>query len=93
MRENGFLETSWSEKSVVDLLNRHERLELITAQPVDRMTAVVALMKEYDISQVPVMDATAISPHAPKWICSNTCCTLDTNMIRRKRLPRSSTRT
>ncbi len=57
MRENGFLETSWSEKSVVDLLNRHERLDLITAQPEDRMTAVVALLKEYDISQVPVVDA------------------------------------
>ena len=57
MRENGFLETGWSERTVADLLNSRERIGLITAHPDDRMTAVVALMKEYDISQVPVVDA------------------------------------
>lgn len=57
MRENGFLDTGWSRNSVTDLLNNRERLRLITAQLEDRMTAVVALMKEYDISQVPVVDA------------------------------------
>ncbi len=56
MRENGFLETSWSEKHVADLLDHPDRIKLITARPDDRMTAVVALMKEYDISQVPVVD-------------------------------------
>ncbi len=57
MRENGFMETSWSGKTVVEVLNDREHLELIAAMPDDRMTAVVALMKEYDISQVPVVDA------------------------------------
>ncbi len=57
MRENGFLDTGWSRNSVADMINSRERLRLITAQPDDRMTAVVAVMKEYDISQVPVVDA------------------------------------
>ncbi len=57
MRENGFLESGWSEKTVADMLSSRERIDLATARPDDRMTAVVALMKEYDISQVPVVDA------------------------------------
>ncbi|HEY4723327.1 MAG TPA: pyridoxal-phosphate dependent enzyme, partial [Anaerolineae bacterium] len=57
MRENGFMETSWSGQTVVEVLNNREHLQLIAAMPDDRMTAVVALMKEYDISQVPVVDA------------------------------------
>jgi len=56
MRENGFLGTGWSSNSVADLLHIRERLQLITAHTDDRMTAVVAMMKEYDISQVPVVD-------------------------------------
>ncbi len=57
MRENGFLPTNWTGKTAADVLNSRERMGLITAQSDDRMTAVVALMKEYDISQVPVVDA------------------------------------
>ena len=57
MRENGFLSNCWTGKRVADVLNSPDRIELITARPDDRMTAVVALMKEYDISQVPVVDA------------------------------------
>ncbi|HLF28969.1 MAG TPA: cystathionine beta-synthase [Anaerolineae bacterium] len=57
MRENGFLEMGWSEKTVADMLGSRERIDLVAAHPDDRMTAVVALMKEYDISQVPVVDA------------------------------------
>ena len=57
MRENGFLELGWSEKTVADMLDRRQRIGLITAHPDDRMTAVVALMREYDVSQVPVVDA------------------------------------
>ncbi len=57
MRENGFMPSGWSEKTVADVLSSHERFALVTAQPDDRMTAVVACMKEYDISQVPVVDA------------------------------------
>jgi cystathionine beta-synthase len=57
MRENGFLSNGWSGNRVADLLNRPDRIELVTAHSDDRMTAVIALMKEYDISQVPVVDA------------------------------------
>jgi cystathionine beta-synthase len=57
MRENGFLCSSWSGNCVADLLNRPDRFDLVTARLDDRMTAVIALMKEYDISQVPVIDA------------------------------------
>lgn len=57
MRENGFLEAGWLEKTVADLLDRRQRIGLITAHPDDRMTVVVALMKEHDVSQVPVVDA------------------------------------
>jgi len=57
MRENGFLSNGWSGSRVADLLNRPDRIDLVTARSDDRMTAVIALMKEYDISQVPVLDA------------------------------------
>ena len=57
MRENGFLSSGWSGSHVADLLNRPDRIDLVTAHSDDRMTAVIALMKEYDISQVPVIDA------------------------------------
>jgi cystathionine beta-synthase len=57
MRENGFLSSGWPDNRVADLLNRPDRIELVTARSDDRMSAVIALMKEYDISQVPVIDA------------------------------------
>ncbi len=57
MRENGFLSNGWSGNHVADLLNRPDRIDLVTARSDDRMSAVIALMKEYDISQVPVVDA------------------------------------
>ena len=57
MRENGFLSNGWTGSRVTDLLNRPDRIDLVTAHSDDRMTAVIALMKEYDISQVPVVDA------------------------------------
>jgi cystathionine beta-synthase len=57
MRENGFLSNGWSGNRVADVLDRPDRIDLVTARIDDRMTAVIALMKEYDISQVPVIDA------------------------------------
>ena len=57
MRENGFLSNGWTGSRVADLLNRPDRIDLLTARSDDRMMAVIALMKEYDISQVPVLDA------------------------------------
>jgi CBS domain-containing protein len=56
MRENSFLTSGWSGNRVADFLSSPNRIELITARIDDHMTAVGALMKEYDISQVPVRD-------------------------------------
>jgi len=56
MWENGFMASGWSAKNVADVLGSRPRVELVTAQPNDQMTAVVAEMKEYEISQVPVVD-------------------------------------
>ena len=57
MRENGFMPSAWSEETVADVLSSRKRLQLVTAQPDERMTAVVARMKEFEISQMPVVDA------------------------------------
>jgi cystathionine beta-synthase len=57
MRENGFLSNGWAGSRVADVLNRPDRIDLVTARSDDRMSAVIAMMKEYDISQVPVVDA------------------------------------
>jgi cystathionine beta-synthase len=56
MRENGFLETEWSEITVGDVLARKSFRKLITANLKDGVVDVIALMKSHDISQVPVLD-------------------------------------
>ncbi len=55
MREHGFLEAVWSEVSLGDVLAEKPFQKLITVAPDDRMTEVIALLKEHDISQVPVL--------------------------------------
>ncbi len=57
MRENGFLEAVWSEARLSDLLEAKPMPGLITANVDDRMTEVIALMRQHDISQVPVLNA------------------------------------
>ncbi len=57
MRENGFLESEWSEATLGDLLAAKSNPELITARADDRMVDVIALFKRHDISQVPVVRA------------------------------------
>ncbi len=52
MRENGFLEAEMG--TVADLL-RAKGLPLITAVPDEAMRAVIAKMKQYDVSQLPVV--------------------------------------
>lgn len=56
MRENGFLETVWSEATVGDVLEAKALQGLIIAYKEDRMTDVIQQMKDHDISQVPVME-------------------------------------
>jgi cystathionine beta-synthase len=56
MRENGFLEASWSEATLSQVLARKPSPELITARQDEPVAQVIARMKAYDISQVPALD-------------------------------------
>jgi cystathionine beta-synthase len=55
MRENGFLEADWSETRLSDVLAAKPIQGLITVAVDDRMTDVIAILKENDISQVPAI--------------------------------------
>jgi cystathionine beta-synthase len=55
MRENGFLERSWVDYRAADVSEVKSSRELITAVPTDLMTDVVRRMKEYNVSQLPVV--------------------------------------
>lgn len=56
MRENGFLERSWIEIRADDIQAAKADGELITASPADLMTDVVTRLKQYNVSQLPVVD-------------------------------------
>jgi cystathionine beta-synthase len=56
MRENGFLEASWSEATLSQVLARKLSPDLITARRDEPVAQVIARMKAYDISQVPALD-------------------------------------
>lgn len=53
MRENRFIETPLAEGQVDDIL-RSKKIHLVTAKRDDAKTDVIARMKQYDISQLPV---------------------------------------
>lgn len=55
MRENGYLESEWTEVQAGAVLAAKPFQQLITARPADRMAEVIAVMKEHNISQVPVV--------------------------------------
>lgn len=55
MRENGFLADEWNETALRDILAAKQLQGLITTRITDRMTDVIARMKHYDISQMPVL--------------------------------------
>jgi len=57
MRENGFLESAWAGATAADVLATRKLRDLITAQPTDKVSAVIAKMKLHDISQMPVLSA------------------------------------
>ncbi|MCW5878673.1 MAG: cystathionine beta-synthase [Anaerolineales bacterium] len=57
MRENGFLESEWSEASLREALAAKNISQLIAASAQDTISAVVAQMKDYGISQLPVLNA------------------------------------
>ena len=56
MRENGFLEREWIDYRAIDIQAKKQDGRVITARPDDLMTDVVGMLKEYNISQVPVVD-------------------------------------
>ncbi|MGQ0603533.1 MAG: pyridoxal-phosphate dependent enzyme, partial [Anaerolineales bacterium] len=55
MRENGFLESAWTSATAADVLATKKIRDVITARPDASVNAVVAKMKEHDISQVPIV--------------------------------------
>jgi cystathionine beta-synthase len=57
MRENRFLESAWVEVRAADVLAVKAVPTLYTASPTDRQLDVITLMKEQNISQVPVVAA------------------------------------
>src|SRR3990172_9381786 len=57
MRENGLLESAWEATRLREVLADKTQSELYTASIADRMTDVIARMKEHDISQMPVLKA------------------------------------
>ncbi len=55
MRENGFLETSLEESRAASVLESKSIKDIYTATPNDLMREVIDLMKQKDISQLPVV--------------------------------------
>jgi cystathionine beta-synthase len=56
MRENGFLERAWIDHRVRDLQVAKPEEQLITARSTDLVTEVVARLKQYNYSQLPVVE-------------------------------------
>ncbi len=55
MRENGFLEQSWVDFRAVDVQQAKPKGTIITASPSELVADVVSKMKEYNVSQLPVL--------------------------------------
>jgi len=55
MRENGFLEEVWAEASAADVLEYRGLRPVITARTTDTIAEVIQLLKDHDISQIPVL--------------------------------------
>ena len=56
MKENGFTEASWEAGTVGDLLLKMPKRELLTATSADTVSDTVQRLKEFGISQMPVVD-------------------------------------
>ena len=57
MRENGFLNAGSTQAAVKTVVESRSPLPLVTVYPEEHLVRVVAILKEHDISQVPVVDA------------------------------------
>ena len=56
MRENGFVEQAWESERVGDLLRRMPRRDMVSATSSDTVADSVMRMKEFGISQLPVLE-------------------------------------
>lgn len=56
MRENGYLDSEWSEVTLREVLSAKGDQSLITANQNDKILEIVKIMKKYNISQIPVME-------------------------------------
>lgn len=56
MRENGFMENEWGEIPLREVIGSVGSQDIITAVKDDKIIDVVELLKQHDISQVPVMN-------------------------------------
>ncbi len=56
MRENSFLERSWVDYRAIDIQGAKAQGQVITAKSTDLMKDVVARLKDYNVSQLPVVD-------------------------------------
>lgn len=56
MRDRGFLETKKA-ASALDLIRNHENLKLLTVNEAQKVDEAYQLMKKYDVSQIPVVNA------------------------------------
>ena len=56
MRENGFLENNKGSNSVLSFLESQNKISLVVAHSNEEMNKVVNKMKQYGISQMPVVD-------------------------------------
>ena len=55
MRENGYMEPEWSRIQLGEILDAKSSDKLITSWVTDRMTDVIASLKEHDVSQMPAL--------------------------------------
>ena len=55
MRENGYLEPEWSDITLSEILAGKTMTGLITTYTYDRMTDVISVLKEHDVSQMPAL--------------------------------------
>ncbi len=56
MRENGYLERAWIDFRATDVQSAKPDQGLVTASPDELITAVVGKMKQYNVSQLPVLN-------------------------------------
>lgn len=56
MRENGFLATTWVEHLASDINLAKGMSDIVAVAPDARMVEVIRLLKQHDISQLPVLD-------------------------------------